>query len=52
MGFDDPRFFNDPEHPFVASVTWRDQGGKGKCEDIKVYYIRTNRDSFEKQAGA
>lgn len=45
-GFDDPAFFNDAVHPFVASVVWRDRGGKGECTDIVVHYIRENRAPF------
>lgn len=42
-GFDDPTFFNDPAHPFVASVVWQDKGGVGDCKDIVTVFIRENR---------
>lgn len=42
-GFDDPAFFNDPVHPFVASVIWTDKGEGGKCEDIVMTFIRQDR---------
>ena len=45
-GFDDPLFFNDAPHPFVASVVWKDTGGTGQCVDIKVHFIRENREPW------
>lgn len=39
-GYEDPTFFHDATHPFVASLIWVDKGNKGRCEDIRVYYVR------------
>lgn len=43
-GFDDPGFFQDAHRPFVATIMWIDKGGIGKCSDIRVYFIRRNKD--------
>ena len=51
-GFDDPMFFRDKDHPFVASVVWKDIGGSGRCEDIRIQFIRENREPWNPDSPA